>query len=75
MATVNKNMFDASVTMHHPHEASLMVLPLNLIVKIIANVCSLSFCACSFLLTEVRNRSRTPETLLEYAEPVGSSTT
>lgn len=46
MATVNRNMFDASVTMHRPHEASLMVLPLNLIVKIIAHVCSLSFFVC-----------------------------
>lgn len=43
MATVNQNMFDASVSIHHPHEASLMVLPLNLIVKIIAYVGFLSF--------------------------------
>ena len=38
MATVNQNMFDASVSIHRAHEASLMVLPLNLMVKIIAYV-------------------------------------
>lgn len=38
MATVNRNMFDATVTADQPGEASLMVLPLTLIAKIISQV-------------------------------------
>lgn len=38
MATVNQNMFDASIAVHQPGGASLLVLPLNLIAIIVANV-------------------------------------
>lgn len=38
MAAVNRNMFDASITAELPREASLMVVPLNLIAKIISYV-------------------------------------
>lgn len=38
MAAVNRNMFEATITTDQPGEASLMVLPLNLIDKIILYV-------------------------------------
>jgi len=38
MAAVNRNMFEATVTADMPGDASLMVLPLNLIDKIISYV-------------------------------------
>lgn len=38
MANVNRNMFDASIITDRPGGASLMVLPLNLIVQIVSNV-------------------------------------
>lgn len=38
MAAVNQNMFDASIATDRPGGASLMVLPLNLIVQIVSNV-------------------------------------
>lgn len=38
MAAVNQNMFDASVAFERPRGASLLVLPLNLIVQIVSNV-------------------------------------
>ncbi|GAQ09819.1 hypothetical protein ALT_7140 [Aspergillus lentulus] len=38
MAAVNRNMFDASITTERPHGASLLVLPLNLLALIIAQL-------------------------------------
>ncbi|RHZ68063.1 hypothetical protein CDV55_106488 [Aspergillus turcosus] len=38
MAAVNQNMFDASITTERPHGASLLVLPLNLLALIIAQL-------------------------------------
>ncbi|KAJ5152204.1 hypothetical protein N7492_010499 [Penicillium capsulatum] len=38
MATVNQNMFDASIITDRPGGSSLMVLPLNLIAQIVSNV-------------------------------------
>lgn len=38
MAAVNRNMFDASIATDRPGGASLMRLPLNLIVQIVLNV-------------------------------------
>lgn len=38
MAAVNRIMFDTGTTMDQPREASLMVLPLNLIAAIVAYV-------------------------------------
>jgi len=38
MAAVNRNMFEATVMADMPDDASLMVLPLNLIDKIISYV-------------------------------------
>lgn len=81
MATVNRNMFDATVTADQPGEASLMVLPLNLIAKIISHVGAFHVYLFEFyfLLTDIYDlipcSSMTPETLPVYAGPVGSSTT
>jgi hypothetical protein len=38
MAAVNRNMFDASIALDQPREASLLVLPLNLIALIVSHV-------------------------------------
>ncbi|GFF71330.1 hypothetical protein IFM53868_00535 [Aspergillus udagawae] len=38
MAAVNRNMFDASITTERPHGASLLVLPLNVLALIIAQL-------------------------------------
>ncbi|KAF7165574.1 hypothetical protein CNMCM5623_009759 [Aspergillus felis] len=38
MAAVNRNMFDASITAERPHGASLLVLPLNVLALIIAQL-------------------------------------
>lgn len=89
MATVNRNMFDATVTADQPGEASLMVLPLTLIARIISHVgaflayfLSLSvYLSLSLvvLLTDkyylISCSSMTPETSPVYVGPVGSSTT
>lgn len=40
MAAVNRNMFDASIAADRPGGTSLMLLPLNLIAQIVANVSS-----------------------------------
>ena len=85
MATVNRNMFDATVTADQPGEASLMVLPLTLIAKIISHVGAFlaysmgSFVTLLCLQTDkyllISCSSMTPEILPVYAGPVGSSTT
>lgn len=41
MATINRNMFEAGITTDRPRGASLMLLPLNLVAQIVANVRSL----------------------------------
>lgn len=81
MAAVNQNMFDASIATDRPGGASLLVLPLNLIVQIVSNVSFSSpppprgrhyreisdSCCC--------RRSMTRAILPDYVEHVASSTT
>jgi hypothetical protein len=38
MAAINQNMFEAGITTDRPRGASLMLLPLNLVAQIVANV-------------------------------------
>ena len=70
MATVNKNMFGASIT-EPPEGAQLMALPLNLIAEIVSHVRGSSAHRISTYLT--CRRSTTQATLPGYVEHVGSS--
>lgn len=74
MAAVNRNMFEATVTAHTPDDASLMVMPLNLIDKIISYV-RFIIRLDVLRLTFVETRSTTPQTSPGYAGPAGSLTT
>lgn len=78
MAAVNQNMFDASIATDRPGGASLMVLPLNLIVLIVSNV---SFSPSTWKTTReftdsgCCRRSMTRAILPDYVEHAASSTT
>lgn len=75
MAAVNRNMFEATVTAHLPGDASLMVMPLNLIDKIISYVRDHIIRMLLLQLTPVEIRLTTPQTSPDCAGPAGSLTT
>ena len=72
MAAINRNMFEAGITTDMPRGASLMVLPLNLIAQIVANVRSLQPRESCTTDSGFR-RSMRPPTLPDYAEHVAFS--